>query len=128
MTTHMVVTVLEPTPFGQTRTTDCADISWLEDYYIGSYTCKCLTTGEWDFAHCGYWRDFCKRACPDDKDAKSANGISLNADWPSIAGGETATLQCPDGYTGSVSRWCNTESRPKWEAVEGECVAQDTVC
>lgn len=124
-TYYQVITVLEPTPLGQSYTSDCSKLTWTEGDYIGSYTCKCLMTGEWDFAQCGYWQDVCKRACHVDRNATSANGVPLNADWPGTARDETATILCPAPYSGSVSRKCAVppdEGAPQWEAVQGECV------
>lgn len=120
--THQVVTVLMPTPFGQSYTADCSKATWIEGQFIGNYTCNCLWSGKWQ---CPEWNDVCTMACVYDEDAQSANGIPLNTCWPNIKKGETATLPCPEGYTGTVSRTCGANH--KWADVEGNCVKQGTV-
>lgn len=115
--------LLYETPIGQSGQMQCS--RYASQSYCGVIPCNCTAGGEW---RCANFSASCFQGCHKEAGAKSANGVALNADWPTTKVHENATLQCPAGYTGTVSRAC---VRPAysvhWAAVEGDCIKQTMV-
>ena len=91
----------EQTATGQTAELSCST------GYTGSHTRLCNNDGTWQDAV-----DKCEKI-------ESSNSNCLaDGDWPATNSGDTSTLACPDGYTGSRTRECKDGT---WQAVNDNC-------
>ena len=88
--------------------------------FTGSKSRLCSATGQWETptGECG--RLLCLYSflvpvsvtqCPEE----DAGGYH----WNATDAGQTATLACAEGYSGSLSRVCSAEG--EWSEVSGEC-------
>ena len=68
--------------------------------------------------HCSeqqVWEDVLVKDC----DCPSVTSL-WGIEWPQTHSNSMVTKPCPDGYTGTVVRWCT--SRCAWNSLEGSCV------
>ena len=68
--------------------------------------------------HCSelkVWEDVLVKDC----DCPSVTSL-WDIEWPQTHSNSMVTKPCPDGYTGTVVRWCT--SRCIWDALEGSCM------
>lgn len=61
------------------------------------------------------WEDVLVKDC----DCPSVTSL-WDIEWPQTHSNSMVTKPCPDGYTGTVVRWCT--SRCIWDALEGSCM------